>query len=129
MDTRDDDIEFDFFDDEPATGETQSVSRPRLTRSPRRPVEAPSGPPHGYAPLLRLLGLVVIVVVLVLVFALLIESCGSSKHSSYANYMADVSKIAVQSTANGTAVATVLTTPGLKLTDIETKLRGIATEE
>ena len=81
------------------------------------------------APLLRLLGLVVIVIAIVLVFALVIQSCGTSKHSSYASYMTKVSKIASQSTANGKAVATVLTTPGLKLTDIETKLRGIADQE
>jgi hypothetical protein len=130
MEPRDDDIEFDFFDDEPATGEAQSVSRPRLSRAPGRKTHGPAGPPHGMAPTLRLLGLVVFVVVLVLVFALLIESCASSsKHDSYAGYMTKVSKIAAQSTANGKRVATVLTTPGLKLTDIETQLRGIAEAE
>ena len=82
------------------------------------------------APMLRLLGLVVVVIFLVLVFALLIQSCvGSSKHDSYAAYMSDVSKIAAQSNANGKAVATALTTPGLKLADIVTKLRGIAEQE
>jgi hypothetical protein len=59
----------------------------------------------------------------------LLQSCGSSKHDSYASYMAKVSKIDAQSTANGKAVATVLTTPGLKLTDMETRLRGIADQE
>jgi hypothetical protein len=98
-----------------------------MPRAPRRKDAGPVGPPHGMAPLLRLLGLVVVVIVIVLVFALLLESCaGSSKHDSYASYMTKVSKIAEQSTTNGKAVATVLTTPGLKLADIETKLRGIA---
>ena len=128
MESRDDDIEFDFFDEDPATGEAQSPSRVRLPRASRRN-DGPVGPPHGVAPMLRLLALVVIVIFLILVFALVLQSCGSSKHSSYAGYMTKVSKIAAQSTTNGKAVATVLTTPGLKLTDIETKLRGIADQE
>jgi hypothetical protein len=132
MDQRDDDIEFDFFEDEPATSETQP--RMRLPRrggsggngAPRRSL----GPPRGGAPLLRLVGLVVIAVVLVLVFGLLIESCASkSKHDAYASYMADVQKVAAQSTANGKALATALTTPGLSAVQIESKLRGIAEQE
>ena len=40
METRDDDIEFDFFDDEPATAETQSQPRVRLRRADGRPGRA-----------------------------------------------------------------------------------------
>lgn len=130
MEPRDDDIEFDFFDDEPPTGETQSASRVKLQRASRPKPRGPIGPPHGSTPMLRLLGLVVFVIFLVLVFGLLVQSCtSSSKHDSYGGYMTKVSKIAAQSTANGKAVATVLSTPGLKLEDIETKLRGIADQE
>jgi|tagenome__1003787_1003787.scaffolds.fasta_scaffold20873791_2 hypothetical protein len=133
MDPRDDDIQFDFFEDEPATSET---AQPRV-RLPRRGNSGGDGgsrrslgPPRGSAPLLRLLGLVVLAIFLVLVFALLIQSCASkSKHDAYASYMDDVQKIAAQSTANGKALATVLTTPGLSATQIETKLRGIAEQE
>jgi len=59
MDPRDDDIQFDFFEDEPATTEGQSTSRVRMPRrggrgtGPRRP----AGPVHGLTPLLRLLAL------------------------------------------------------------------------
>src|SRR4051812_45377240 len=113
MDTRDDDIEFDFFDDEPATSETQPSSRVRMPRAPRRREGAPPGPPHGMAPMLRLLGLVVGVIVLVLVFILLIQSCGSEENP-YAGYMTKASEIAKQSTANGQRVQAVLTSPGLK---------------
>ena len=127
MDPRGGDIEFDFFDDEPVTSEGPSAPRVRAPRAPRRKVHGPAGPPHGMAPLLRLFGLVAAMILLIFVFALLVQSCaGSSKHDSYAAYMSEVSHIASQSTANGTSVATVLTTPGLKLTDIETKLTGIA---
>jgi hypothetical protein len=128
MEPRDDDIEFDFFDDEPAAEETQTLSRVRIPRPTK--TAGSGGPPHGMTPILRLIGLVVVAVALVLVFALLVESCSAtSKHSSYSNYMAKVTKIADQSTANGKAVATVLTTPGLKVGDIVAKLRGIAALE
>jgi hypothetical protein len=130
MQPRDGDIEFDFFDDEPATGENQSVSRVRLPGAPRRYDRRSLGPPTGLAPMLRLLGLVAVVVVLMLVFVLLIQSCaGSSKRDAYAAYMSRVSTIASSSSANGTTVSTVLTTPGLKLADIEAKLGGIAEQE
>jgi hypothetical protein len=124
-----DDIEFDFFEDEPATAEAPSP-RVRLPRRPVRPRRGGVGPPRGAAPLLRLLLLVAFVVFLVLVFALLIQSCASaSKHDSYTHYMDRVGKLAAQSTSNGKSLAAVLTTPALTVTQIETRLRGIADQE
>ena len=123
----DDDIQFDFFEDDPATTEGPS-SRVRLRRpgGPRRRV----GRPRGAGPLLRLLLLVAFVVFLVLVFGLLIQSCASaSKHDSYAHYMDDVAKLATQSSSNGKSLSTVLTTAGLSVPQIETRLRGIADQE
>src|SRR5207249_5729475 len=58
MDQRDDDIEFDFFDDEPATGETQSGLRVRNPLTTRRGSGGSVGPPRGMAPLWRLGALV-----------------------------------------------------------------------
>jgi CARDB len=131
MDPRDDDIEFDFFDDEP-TAEAEQPPRGRLprrggsTRGPRRPLR----PPHGATPLLRLVGLVVLVIALVLILVLVIQSCAaSSKHDAYASYMDDVGVIARQSEANGRRVVDALTTPGAKVADLETTLRGIAEAE
>jgi hypothetical protein len=130
MDPHDDDIELDFFDDEPVTGETQPAPRVRLSRPSRRRPRGPVGPPRGTAPLLRLLALVVFVIFLVLVLALLVQSCASSsKHDSYAGYMSKVDKIASLSTGDGKSVAGVLATPGVKVADIVTKLRGIADQE
>jgi hypothetical protein len=124
METRDDDIEFDFFDDEPATAETQSQPRVRL----RRGTGGPAGPSHGFVPILRLAAFVVLVIVVVLVFGLLLQSCASSsRHSSYASYMKKVDAIAVQSTSNGKQVASALT--ALKVQDIVSKLQGIADNE
>src|SRR3954471_5718005 len=124
----DDDIEFDFFEDDAATSEAPSsrVRLPGRTSGPRRRI----GPPRGAAPLLRLLLLVGFVVFLVLVFGLLIQSCASaSKHDSYAHYMDDVGKLATQSSANGKSLSTVLTTPGLSVAQIETRLRGLSAQE
>jgi len=123
----DDDIQFDFFEDEAATAEA-APSRARLRRpvGPRRRL----GRPRGVGPLVRLLLLVAFVVFLVVVFGLLIQSCSSaSKHDAYASYMDDVGKLATQSTANGKSLSTVLTTPGLSVAQIETRLRGLSDQE
>jgi hypothetical protein len=123
----DDDIQFDFFEDEAATTEG-APSRGRLRRpaGPKRRV----GRPRGVGPLLRLLLLVAFVVFLVVVFGLLIESCASaSKHDAYASYMDDVGKLATQSSTNGKSLSTVLTTPGLSVAQIETRLRGLSDQE
>jgi hypothetical protein len=126
MQTRDDDIQFDFFDDEPATAETQAAPRVRIPGTGGG--GGPGGPSRGFVPVLRLTAFVFFVIVLVLVFGLLIQSCASSsRHSAYASYMAKVDKIAAQSNANGKAVANALT--ALKVSDIVSKLRGVADQE
>ncbi|HVW88810.1 MAG TPA: hypothetical protein VHC01_05030 [Gaiellaceae bacterium] len=128
----DDDIQFDFFEDEPATTESQASQRVRL---PRRGgtgsgMRRPGGPPRGMTPILRLGGAVVVLVVLLLVFGLLIQSCAAtSKSSQYKSYMDDVAKIAHSSQDDGTAVANALTAPGKKAADIAASLTGIAAQE
>src|SRR5918911_2587072 len=127
-----DEIEFDFFDDEPSTAETTSTR----VRLPGRGLRGPGGrrrqpgPPRGTAPLLRLVALVIIAVVLILVFGLVIQSCSSaSRHDAYARYMDRVDTIASQSTANGKSLFTILATPGLTVTQIEAKIRGLGEQE
>ena len=90
MDPPDDDIQFDFFEDEPATAESaQGRGRPAQGGGRRPP--SFGTPPHSLKPILRLGALVAAVVFLVLVFALLIQSCaGQSKHDLYGNYMSKV---------------------------------------
>lgn len=129
MDPRDDDIQFDFFEDEPATTEAQS-SRVRLPgrggRGPRRP----AGPPRGLTPLVRLLALIAILVAVFVFFGLVIQSCAAtSKHDAYKSYMDKVALIAQASTKDGSDVATALTTPGIKTADLATKLAQIAEAE
>jgi hypothetical protein len=132
MDVPEDDLEFDFFEDEPATREGQSQSRVRLPRrggrGPR--VRRPAGPPRGVTPLLRLLALVAILVAALVVFGLLIESCASpSKDETYKSYTRRVTTVAASSQQNGGELATALTTQGLKVSDIVAKLGGIAQQE
>ena len=129
MDPPEDDIQFDFFEDEPVTAESPA-SRVRLPRRPSRRPRRPPGPPRGGAPLVRLLALVFFVLLLVLVFALLVQSCASaSKHDAYARYLDKVSTVAAQSTSDGKATVTALTTPGLTLSQMVGKLRSIAAQE
>jgi hypothetical protein len=133
MDTRDDDIQFDFFDEEPATTEAQSSpSRVRLPRRPGRGTGSrrPMGPQRGLTPLLRLLALISIIVALLVFFGLVIQSCAStSKHDAYKSYMAKVASVAQSSDSNGAAVASAMTTSGAKVADLDTKLVGIADQE
>jgi hypothetical protein len=128
----DDDIEFDFFDEEPVTAEaSQQQSRVRLPqRRPREPRDPGTGPPHSLTPVIRLGALVFIGIFIVLVFSLLIASCaGTSKHDTYANYMDKVSTIATQSATDGRSTVTVLTSPGLDAAQIVKRLNDIAAAE
>ena len=97
MDPRDDDIQFDFFEDEPATSETRRPSRVRL---PRRGGSNGDGGAVARAAARRRAAaaparLVAVVVGVVLLFGVLIKSCASSSRTdSYASYMDDVQQIA-----------------------------------
>jgi hypothetical protein len=131
MDPRDDDIEFDFFEEEPATTEAQSSqSRVRLPRRGGRGPGGSAGPPRGLTPLLRLLALIAIIIAALVFFGLLLQSCASTgKKSAYKSYMAKVSTIAQSSASDGAQVATDLTTPGVKVSDLASKLDGVAQQE
>jgi hypothetical protein len=134
MDTPDDDLELNFFEDEPRTTEVQP-SRVRLPRRPGGPRRGsgprrPAGPPRGLTPFVRLLAAVAIAIAVLVFFGLLIESCAStSKHDEYSSYMQRVGTIAHSSAADGTSLANALTTPGIKIKDLTAKLNGIAAQE
>jgi hypothetical protein len=131
MDPRDDDIQFDFFEEEPATTEAQSSqSRVRLPRRGGRGPRGPAGPGRGMTPLVRLLALITMIIAVLVFFGLLLQSCASpSKHDAYKSYMAKVGSIAQSSASDGAQVATDLTTPGVKVTDLASKLDGVAEQE
>jgi hypothetical protein len=128
MTERDTDIEFDFFD-EPETEEaTERARTPRRPPpgGPRRPVR----PPAGIIPMLRLAGLIAFLILAAVLLVVLARGCASSsKHDRYANYMDDVRGIASRSEEIGKELNRTLTATGIKQTDLEAKLRGLAAQE
>ena len=133
MDPRDDDIDFDFFEDEAATTERASPqSRVRLPRRGGRGtgMRRPTGPPRGLTPLLRLLALISVLIAVLVFFGLVLQSCAAtSKHARYEHYMSKVATIAHSSEDDGASVADALTTPGTKVSSLTAKLAGIAEQE
>ncbi|HEX4519802.1 MAG TPA: CARDB domain-containing protein [Gaiellaceae bacterium] len=132
MDPPDDDIQFDFFDEEPPTAESAPQTRVRMPQRPRRRERTGGGggASTGHlGPLGRLAFVVFVIIGIVLLFSLLISSCTESKHSAYSSYMDKVDTIANQSTSNGKQTISALTTPGLTSAKIAAKLENIAAEE
>jgi hypothetical protein len=135
----DDDIEFDFFD-EPQTQEaTQRRRLPRLERPrPRRdgsgsgsgdrpPPRQPLMPAAGVTPLLRLLGLIAAIIFIVVLLVFWAKSCqGSGKHSAYESYMNQVRTLANGSDQIGREFAGKLTTPGIKSSQLQSDVSGLA---
>jgi hypothetical protein len=128
MTERDTDIEFDFFD-EPETEEaTERVRAPRRQgpRGPRRPVR----PPSGLIPMLRLAGLIAFVILAVVLLVVAVRGCASdSKHARYENYVNDVTKVANSSTAIGRGLNQALSGTGVKESQLEQKLKGLAAQQ
>jgi hypothetical protein len=127
MTERDLDIDFDFFD-ESETSETVEGQR-----QPRRGGQRPPGPPRQPAsimPLLRLAGLVAGIIALVIVVVFVARSCSSSsKQARYRDYMEQVSTIGRRSATIGKTFNNQLTTPGIKVADLETDFRGDARQQ
>jgi hypothetical protein len=128
MTERDTDIEFDFFD-EPETEEgTERVRAPRRQqpRGPRRPVR----PPSGFIPMLRLAGLIAFVILAVVLLVVLAKGCASdSKHARYDSYIGDTQKVAASSTAIGKQLNQVLSATGIKESQLEQKIKGLAAQQ
>jgi hypothetical protein len=131
MDPPGDDLEFDFFDDEPRTTEAQGARVRLRGRGGARPgFRRPAGPPRGLTPFLRLLAVIAIAIAVLVFFGLLLQSCAStSKHDEYSHYTNKLTTIAHSSAADGAALAADLTTPGVKPAQLQTKLSALAEQE
>jgi hypothetical protein len=130
---REDDFEFDFFDEpdeETVTQRRRPVrTTPRPRRGPRRP-RGTAGPPAGLTPILRLVGLIAAAIVVVVLVVFWVQGCqNDAKARAYHDYMGDVSAIAKASSQTGSTLNSVLVTPGIKEKELETKLRGLAQQE
>jgi hypothetical protein len=122
MSDRENDIEFDFFE-EPDTRETEE--RPRR-RGPRPPVR----PPTGLTPLLRLIGLISFAILIVLLLVVWINGCREDQRKdSYKNYVEKVGTYATESQRLGQRFNTLLTTRGTKESEVESELSGLATSQ
>jgi hypothetical protein len=124
--TRDDDIDFDFFE-EPATQEA-SQRRPNRggdgspPRGPRRPLR----PPTGFTPLLRLVGLVAFAILVVVLLVFWVQSCREdSERDAYQDYMTQAGDVAEASESIGRDLQELLTTPGIKQADVDQRLGGL----
>jgi hypothetical protein len=131
--TREDDFEFDFFDEpdeETVTQRRRPVRGPaRPKRGPRRPRGA-GGPPAGLTPIFRLVGLIALAILVVVLLVFWVQGCqNDAKARAYRDYMTDVSAIAKASRQTGTTLNSVLITPGIKEKDLETRLNGLAQQE
>jgi outer membrane murein-binding lipoprotein Lpp len=128
MTERDTDIEFDFFD-EPETEEATERGRtPRRPPpgGPRRPVR----PPAGVIPMLRLAGLIAFLILAAVLVVVLARGCASSsKHDKYQNYIQDVRGIAANSEQDGKSLNSTLAATGIKESELEAKIRGLAAQE
>ena len=128
MTERDSDIEFDFFD-EPETEEaTERVRTPRRPPpgGPRRPVRTP----QGLIPMLRLAGLIAFLILAAVLLVVGIRSCASSsKHDKYSAYIQDVRSVAQRSDQIGTLLNQSLSATGIKETDLESKISGLAIQQ
>ena len=128
MTERDSDIEFDFFD-EPETEEaTERVRTPRRPPpgGPRRPGRAP----QGLIPMLRLAGLIAFLILAAVLLVVGLRGCASSsKHAKYQGYIQDVRSIAQRSDQVGKLLNQTLSATGIKETDLETKISGLAVQE
>ena len=123
MSERENDIEFDFFE-EPDTRET-AEERPRR-RGPRPPVR----PPTGLTPLLRLVGLISFAILIVLLLVLWVNGCREDKRKdAYRNYVENVTDYANRSEQLGRQFNGLLTSRGTKESDVESELAGLAGQQ
>jgi uncharacterized repeat protein (TIGR01451 family) len=132
--SHDDDIlDFDFFE-EGATRETQGQPRPggdpRPTGGGRGPRRPQFRAPQGLTPLLRLIGVVAFAIVIVVLLVVWGQGCSSDKErNTYNSYMTDIGGVGSSSAKIGTDLAKLITTPGLKQAELETRLSGLIQRE
>lgn len=123
-----DNIDFDFFEEEPPTEEQSRTERlirrpPRGPEGPRRPPRAP----QNLTPLLRLVGLIAFAILIIVLLVFWIQSCQeSSKTNRYKSYMTKVSEVASSSEQIGRQLSNALLAPGTKRAQLQSQVAGLA---
>ncbi len=138
MSSHDDDIlDFDFFEDD-ATREMHGTDGGARPGASARPSDGggggPRGPrfhaPQGLTPILRLVGLVAFAILIVVLLVVWGQGCSSDKkRNSYSGAMTDLGAVGSNSAKIGSDLAELLTTPGLKQAELETKLGGLIQQQ
>ena len=129
MTENDTDIDFDFFEDEPPTEESSRTERLMPRRGPQGPQQPPRAPTN-LTPLLRLVGLIAFAILIVVLLVIWVQSCQeSSKDSTYKSYMGKVSDISGSSQQIGKQLSSVLLQQGLKESQLEQRVAGLARQE
>lgn len=124
----DSDLEFDFFEDLPTT-ERQPPPPPPEKRPPGGPPLRPREPGGG-TPLLRMGLLVGGAIVLAVVIVLWVTSCrGDGARGEYEAYFSDVGALVQESNSIGQELASVITSRGASLDDIDQQLAGLAEQQ
>ena len=129
MTTRDEDIlDFDFFgEEEPPSWDEPSEREPGppRDRGPRRRGPRFRAPGGNFTPLLRLVALISLAILIVVLLSVWVEGCATSqKRERYQAYMTEIGEIGNTSARLGQELTTTLTTPALKLEDLDAKLGG-----
>lgn len=82
-------------------------------------------PPGNFTPLLRLIALIALGILVVVLLAVWVEGCASDrKRERYTDYMTEIGSVGNASAKLGQQLATTLTTPALKLEDLDAELGG-----
>lgn len=120
------DIEFDFFDESPTVEAGGREGAP-----PRRRRRMPTRPPGGPSPsFLRLALLIAGAILLAVVLVLVVNNCrGNQKKAKYQDYMEAVGGPAGESAQVGKELNDILTTPGIKLADLRSRLEGLRQQQ
>jgi hypothetical protein len=138
--SHDDDIlDFDFFEDD-ATRESSATGGGERGGASDEPSRGGGGgggggggprrpslhAPHGLTPILRLVGFVAFAILVIVLLIVWGQGCSSDrKRNNYGDAMTELASIGASSAKIGSDLADLLTTPGLKQAELETKLGGL----
>jgi hypothetical protein len=123
------DFEFDFFDepDEETVTQRRSAVGPRKGPKPPR---GPTRPPAGLTPILRLVGLIALAILVVVLLVFWIQGCqNNAKANAYHDYLNAAARVAKSSSEIGVSLKNLVVTPGIKETELQTRLNGLAGQE